>query len=127
MYRHRAVFLDVIGIADENEELPESSFWAYFHDTYAITQAVAVRRQADTRSGVGTLDRLITEIAGDPKRCSREFWVGLWEKDPRPEIEALKQAEANSIFTDQFAGDVGDHLDPVLADDPRLGPLKLVV
>jgi hypothetical protein len=28
----------------------------------------------------------------------------------------LKQAEANSIFTDQFSGDVGEHLDPAIPD-----------
>lgn len=114
MHHHRAVFRKVIEIADNNEELPESGFWGYFQDTYAVTQGAAVRRQAEVSKRVGTLGQLIDEISKEPERLSREYWVGLWEKDPRPQVEEAKQLLANNAFTDQFAPDGGDHLDKAI-------------
>jgi hypothetical protein len=53
----------------------------YVQDTYAVTQAVAVRRLAETDSRVISLGQLISEIAGDPERISRRFWVGMFDED----------------------------------------------
>jgi len=114
MHSHRAVFQKVIEIADANEQLPESLFWGYFQDTYAVTQGAAVRRQGEVSPRVGSLAKLIAEIAEDAEKLSWQFWVGLWEEDPRPEIHGLREREADRAFTDQFAPDGGNHLDPAI-------------
>jgi len=68
MHSHRAVFQKVIEIADANEQLPESLFWGYFQDTYAVTQGAAVRRQGEVSPRVGSLAKLIAEIAEDAEK-----------------------------------------------------------
>jgi hypothetical protein len=73
MHHHRDVFWKVIEIAENNEELPESLFWGYFQDTYAVSQGAAVRRQAEDCQRVVTLGKLITDIGDDPERISRTF------------------------------------------------------
>jgi len=114
MHSHRAVFQKVIEIADNNEQLPESLFWGYFQDTYAVTQGAAVRRQAEVSDRVVSLGLLIAEIGKDPERLSRKVWTGMWERDPRPEIEQLREREADRAFTDQFAPGGGNYLDPAI-------------
>jgi hypothetical protein len=121
MYAHRDTFQEVHRIAEENGELPDSYFWTFLRDTYATSQAVAIRRQAETRSSVRTLGRLVHEVAGDSQRLSRAFWVGMWNDDPGPTIPGFSQPlgimEANRQFDKYFAGSTGDHLDPTIPRD----------
>jgi hypothetical protein len=107
MHLHRYALREVGDIIDANDELPPSYFFEYLLDTYAVAQAVAVRRQAETNARVITLGRLITEVRDDPERLTRTFWVGLWEDGDR-----MKLAIAEAAFTKQFAPDDGKHLDP---------------
>lgn len=116
MNLHRETYLTVGKIVDENEELPDSYFLEYLQDTYAATQAVAVRRQAETRPDVISLGRLLREISDDAGRVTRSFFVGLWDDDdPREVVAAMRRAEAEAIFDEKFAGDAGGHLDPAIA------------
>ena len=69
-----------------NKSLPESYFFEYLEDTYATTQAVAVRRQAEARSRVVTLGQLVTEIRDEAKGLTRKFWVGLWDNSDAKRI-----------------------------------------
>lgn len=110
VYAHRETFNEVMRIAAENEQLPDSYFWDFLRATYAASQAVAVRRQADVNPRTITLGRLLTEIASDATRFTRKFWVGLWESGPPP----IGLSFAEKAFTKQWAGDVGDHLDPAI-------------
>lgn len=57
MHLHRHTFSEVRGIVESNTDLPDSYFFEYLTDTYATTQAVAVRRQADNTPRVVTLGR----------------------------------------------------------------------
>ena len=41
----------------------ESYLWEFLFNTYAKTQAIAVRRQADTDDQVASLGRLVREVA----------------------------------------------------------------
>jgi hypothetical protein len=106
MHLHRATYQRVREIARENGRLPNSYFWEYLQDTYAATQAVAVRRQVETSRRVRSLGRLLLELSDDPSRVSRAFFVGLWSDDTR--------AMADEGFDEQFAGSVGTHLDPAI-------------
>jgi len=76
-------------------------------DTYATTQAVAVRRQADTHKDAASLGKLIQEVRDDALRITREFWLGQWSSD-----DPFMKMEAERAWTTQYAGSVGDHLDP---------------
>ena len=55
-------------------------------DTYAITQAVAVRRQVYADKDAQSLGKLVVEIGEDPSGLTREFWIGMWAAD-RPDAE----------------------------------------
>src|SRR5207244_3447454 len=74
VYAYRDTFNELIRIAADNEQLPDSYFWDFLRGTYAASQAVAVRRQADVNPRTITLGRLLTEIASDATRFTRQFW-----------------------------------------------------
>ena len=105
MHLHRHVFREVGEITRANGHLPASYFFEYLRDTYATTQAIAIRRQGETGPRVCTLGRLLREVAEEPSRISREFYVGMWEDDTEG---------GDREFSDQFAGAVGSYIDPAI-------------
>ncbi len=108
MHLHRSVFKEVGEIVEANGSLPPSYFWEFMRDTYGTTQAVAIRRQAEANTRVITLARLISEIAGDPTRFGEQWFVEMWGWDD--------EQFARKTFAEKFAGNVGDHLDPSIAE-----------
>jgi AbiU2 len=106
LFLHRATYRRVGEIVQDHGQLPESYFWRYLQDTYAATQAIAVRRQAETSSRVISLGRLLAELSDSPEEASRAFFVGLWAGERR--------AGAEREFDERFAGSVGTHLDPAI-------------
>ena len=110
------------------DKLPESYWWGFMRDTYATTQAVAVRRQADTHRDVASLGKVIEEVRDDARRITRDFWLGLWREPDDPPYnpdnmhDKLMRLQAERGWTDQYAGSVDDHLDPAIpaADFDRL-------
>ena len=50
-------------IIEGNRELPDSYWWQFMFDTYAVTQAVAVRRQADLHKDVASLGVVPGDVA----------------------------------------------------------------
>lgn len=119
MHLHRATWLEASGIIAENGSLPDSYWWEFMRDTYAVSQSVAVRRQVDVHRDVASLGKLISEIASDPTIISREFWLSLWDD---PDLGQLSQ----SGWDKQYAGSVGIHLDPAIpaADAEKLAELS---
>ncbi len=79
----------------------------FLADTYAATQAVAVRRQAEVGPRVISLGVLLHEIAGDPERLSRERYLSHYDSYAR-------RAQGEPEWAERFAGDVGDYVDPDL-------------
>jgi hypothetical protein len=74
MYLQRDAYRTVSEMLAANaDNLPESYWWEFMRDTYGTTQAIAVRRQADTGRGVASLGKLIEEISDDAGRLTREF------------------------------------------------------
>ena len=109
MYLHRHAFQTVRDMVESNGKLPGSYFFEYIEDTYGVTQSVAVRRQAECTKRVKSLGRLIREVEQDAHRLTREFWIGLWSND-----DAVRFGIAEHGWQTQYAGDVGDHLDPAI-------------
>ena len=109
IYLHRHAFRTVRDMVQSNGELPGSYFFEYIEDTYAVTQSVAVRRQAECTSRVKTLGRLIGEVEQDAARITRDFWIGLWTNEGM-----VRDGIADRGWTTKWAGDVGDHLDPAI-------------
>jgi hypothetical protein len=104
MHLHRHVFRE-IGVITRARELPPSYFFDYLGETYATAQMMAVRRQADLHPQGASLGKLLSEIADDPTRIGRKFYIEAWgDDDSRP---------ASAAF-DSFAGKGGEHIDPVM-------------
>ena len=99
MYLQRYAWLEVGKILGDNaEQLPDSYWWEFMRDTYGTTQAVAVRRQADTHRDAASLGKLIEEIRDDAARITREFWLGLWGKLDDP-IDTYWSPQARSAIS----------------------------
>lgn len=122
MHLQRETWLEVSGIISDNGQLPDSYWWEFMRDTYAVSQAVAIRRQVDIHRDVASLAKLIGEIGDDSARISRDFWLSLWTN---ADLDAL----AEGGWETQYAGEVGTHLDPAIpsADAEKLSALSLGV
>jgi hypothetical protein len=106
MYLHRYAWREVTAILSaRNPPLPASYWWEFMRDTYATTQAVAVRRQADTMLGTASLARLLTELAEHPEKLTRDLWLGWRAQGPANEWSETDW---------EFGGNVGVHLDPAI-------------
>ena len=116
MHDYRATWTHVGNMLAANAALPSSHWWQFMRDTYATTQAVAVRRQADRHRDAGSLGALLHQLSDDCGRITEEFWVEKW-------VGAINMRQMGRRFwAEQFGGKVGAHLDPeiVLADVGRL-------
>jgi hypothetical protein len=106
MHHRRQIWRELTEITDANPELAAmpSAFWEYARDTYATTQAIAIRRQADITRGTCSLARLITELKSNATRLTRNYFVGLWG-----EQDEWRLREADRAF-DELADGEHDHL-----------------
>ena len=113
MYLRRYAALEVGKILEDNDDqLPESYWWEFMGDTYGTTQAVAVRRQADTHRDAASLGKLIEQIRDDASLITRDFWLGLWRfEDDR---FGLKRTMAEQSWDEHYGGRVRSHLDPAI-------------
>jgi hypothetical protein len=111
MHARRFVWQQVQDMLKANSDLPASYWWNFIKDTYATTQSVAVRRQADTHKEANSLGKLISEIKGDATTLTRDSWIGLW-----PDHDELLLLHAQQGWDRQWAGSVGGHLDPAIPE-----------
>lgn len=125
IFQNRAVWRTVNNIVAANPSLPPSHFFEYMAQTYVTSQAAAVRRQAEIDTRVVSLGILLREIATEPERLSRRWYVSQYPKGT--------QWMGHEHFTKELAGPGCDHLDPakvqadlkVLADSTA--PIKRYV
>jgi hypothetical protein len=112
LYFARNVHRALNEIIAENDDLPPSVFYSYLHTTYANTQTIAIRRQLDTRGDDHvSLARLMKEIEAEPERLTRERFL---------QTHAFGFPPRTSEDWDRnFAGDTGDHVDPVIVAADR--------
>jgi len=102
MYANREAWMTVMKIVGEHPAMPPSHFFDLMAQNYATTQAVAVRRQADTSPTVISLGRLLSEIVEHPEILSRQRHVALYRAD----LQWVGHKEFNT-----FAGAEMDHVD----------------
>lgn len=109
MHHRRFIWRRVHEIAEANAEISNqpSVFWDFLGQTYAATQAIAIRRQADTRKDVCSLGLVIKQIRDNAKVLTRESYIGLFDQS-----NDLMVQRGNAGF-DALAGG-GDHLDPAI-------------
>jgi hypothetical protein len=120
MHLHRDTWTQTQAIIAANPGLPESYWWEFMGDTYAVTQAVAVRRQVDIHKDVASLGKLVSELADEPQILTQAFWVGLWDaKDP------IDVAFAERAWREQFGGETVKHLDPAIPREDLANAEKL--
>jgi hypothetical protein len=84
---HRQYYQQVIRTA-QSAELPDSSFWQYFHSTYLRSQAAGIRRQADPHKDAISLRRILEELHRDLSKIARQAWVA----EPRDALTAAEVA-----------------------------------
>jgi hypothetical protein len=111
MHLHRHVMRELARIDQEHGDLPASYFWEYLLDTYAITQATAIRRQVDPTRDVCCLLRLLTEIGADAALITKRRYIE--NHDP------AERDEAERRFAEKFGGKVGERLDPQIVASDR--------
>lgn len=107
LHHHRQIWREIGNIIKENGNLPDSVFWQYHRDLYGITQAIAIRRQADLHPDVASLAKLLMELRDNPERVTPAFRLSLWD-DPDDAAYARRQ------WDKEYGGDIGDHLDPAM-------------
>jgi hypothetical protein len=110
MHHHKSAWDRVSAIVADNSDLPDSYWWEFMFETYAMSQASAVRRQADTRKDVNSLMRFIMDMRNGASVLTKTWWVDtLW--NPR---QAVERMEAERLWSEHFGGCVDDHLDPAI-------------
>jgi hypothetical protein len=108
MHHHLSTWQRVSALLADNPDLPDSYWWEFMFETYSMTQASAVRRQADSRRDVNSLMRLIMDVRKGATVVTRAWWIDtLWK--PSHEMERF---EADRQWREYFGGAAGDHLDP---------------
>jgi hypothetical protein len=107
MNNHRAIYEEVGRIVAEHGELPPSHFFNFLRDTYAASQALAIRRQAEVGRRVISLGTLLDEIAGDPERLSRGWFLSHYDSYSKEDL-------GEPAWAEKFGGKVGEHIDPDL-------------
>lgn len=113
MHLQRDSYMKVSRMLSSNEKLPESYWWEFMTDTYITTAAMAVRRQADNDRRVASLARIMIEMKSNPQQITRDYWIGQWRGDEDTDHPFLR-LEAERGWDTQYAGSIGDHLDPAI-------------
>jgi hypothetical protein len=105
MHGQRWGYREVARIKKTHGELPPSSFFDYLGRWYATSQAVAVRRQAESSKQVTSLGSLIADVRDHAHLLTREWYVAMGE-------EEWQQHHQAQTFDRRFGGNVGGHVDP---------------
>jgi hypothetical protein len=108
---HRRHVYETIGkIVEAHGSLPPSSVLGFISHTYVVTEAVAIRRQAEASGGVTSLGNLLAELESDASRLCWRWFSSLYEDGERG---------AEPAWSKNFAGSVREHADPELIQSDR--------
>jgi hypothetical protein len=111
MHLQRDAWREVSKIIQAHGSLPDSYWWEFMLDTYITTQAVAVRRQADTHRDVASLAKLLEQMSADAGRVTRDFWLDLWREEDGT-LDAWNRRDAEEQWAEHWGG--GATLDPAV-------------
>jgi hypothetical protein len=115
----RKVFLRLQEIVNQNPRLHRPSYlYDYLADTYAVTNAIAVRRHArhDDQRRDGSLIGLLYAIRRSPELLTRNRHVALYEEVGMPaklaeaEFDRLAEPGAPHFVSRHVQGDIDDLL-----------------
>ena len=96
LHSHQASWDELVAVVRRNPAIPEPNhILDFIADLYAPTIALGIRRQADRRSDVENLRRLIDDIANHPETLTREWYVAKYSEE--------MQSVGHTTF-DRFAG-----------------------
>jgi hypothetical protein len=110
MHLHRHAWQEATKLVEDNAELPDSYWWEFMYETYAITQAAAIRRQVDVRRDTASLLRLLNAVQRGTSEITRAYWIDtLWKAEDRIDREMARRQ-----WDEHYGGHVGDHLDPAI-------------
>lgn len=113
----RHVWKSITDILDAHPAMPPSHLFEVLTRSYAVSQAVAVRRQGDPKPSTVTMVRLVSEISEYPKVLSREGFVALFSWG----MQHLGDEQFN-----QWAAPGSGHVDGALVRE-NLAQLKAVI
>lgn len=129
---NRRLFREIAGMFEKKPALRDAdpTVWLWLAENYAVTAAVAVRRQADynPRKPVVSLYTLLTEIAANPGALTRRWFVRQYGRG-RPAVAREDYRDRGNHDFDSFAGRRSQRILPrrVLADRRRLRRLEVRV
>jgi len=106
MHARRDAWAAVWRMLEESEPRPDSAWWALITDTYIVTQAVAVGRQAAVNPDAAALARLVSEIADDASPVTRAWWAA----GPLDSSTALADLDALRVAATQVRGHLDRHI-----------------
>jgi len=110
LHWHRLIYREVGEIVEANPDLPPSTFFTFVGQTYLATQAVTVRRQAETKPQVISLGRLMKEMASDSGRLTRRLYVSMYDEHIRdladPDFDRLAGAGADHVPASRIEADL---------------------
>ena len=110
MHLHRYAWQEATKLVEDNAELPDSYWWEFMYETYAITQAAAIRRQVDVRRDAASLLRLLNAVQRGAGEIRRTYWIDiLWKAEDR-----IDRDMARRQWDEHYGGTAGDHLDPAI-------------
>ncbi len=109
IYAQRHVHQSLAKMTQLHGGLPPSHFFDYLSTWYASSQALAVRRQAETSSRVVSLGRLLVEVRDNAERLTRNRFVSHAHDE-------LLGGELAATFDRRFGGNPGSHVDPALVE-----------
>ncbi len=95
---------------EANGDLPPSYFVEFLQDSYAITQAVAIRRLSENNKDSVSLGRLLAEIRSEPDLLTRDLYIKVSGGDDHD------ASFAGSYFEQEFGGSTVDRLDPAVIE-----------
>lgn len=118
----RRIFREIAVMFQTNPTLQiDGTVWHWLAANYASTAAVGVRRQADRRRDVISLERLLTEIAGNQGVLTRAWFVSQYGRD-RPLTQRRDFQRFGERDFNKFAGPTSPRISKsrILSDRRKL-------
>jgi hypothetical protein len=105
MHARRVPWRELTRLANRRDlPSPDSYWWEWVVDCYAVTQSIAIRRQLDQQTTAVSLGRILRELVDHPGAMTRELWLSSWEaKDDHDVWLANKQWDEKFASADEPA------------------------
>lgn len=115
-FSSRSFYRGVGEIAENNPNIPPSSFFDALGSWYATTQAIAVRRQTDLDKKALSMARLVSSMAANPSVMTRARFASLfgdedhWQEHANEQYDKYAGDGADTIASDRYQSDLDEFL-----------------